>query len=140
MIQVYCSDIVFVDARDRRGIGVGAEMMWAKLNSKPLLTWAPKDTHYNKNQATVLGVPVANYVHPFVECLSDKVVETLEEGAKWIKEALQDTYKVKGFSDIHDAMNYYKSAQLDDDIPMQELLKINPILRERIADVDLIPF
>lgn len=30
MLQVFCSNIVFVDARSRRGLGVGAEMMWAK--------------------------------------------------------------------------------------------------------------
>src|SRR5690242_19798693 len=35
MLQVYCSNIVFVDARHKRGLGVGAEMMWAKLNSIP---------------------------------------------------------------------------------------------------------
>src|SRR5579872_2699636 len=40
MLQVYCSDVVFVDARDRRGIGVGAEMMWAKMNQIPVLTLA----------------------------------------------------------------------------------------------------
>ena len=37
MTQVYCSDLVFVDARERRGLGVGAEMMWAKMNRIPLL-------------------------------------------------------------------------------------------------------
>lgn len=42
MLQVFSSNIVFVDARDRRGLGVGAEMMWAKVNAIPVVTWAPK--------------------------------------------------------------------------------------------------
>jgi hypothetical protein len=58
MLQVFCADIVFVDARDRRGLGVGAEMMWAKFNKIPVLIWAPKDTHYHKTETTLLGQSV----------------------------------------------------------------------------------
>src|SRR5690348_7658831 len=36
MVQVFSSNIVFVDARARRGLGVGAEMMWAKVNKIPV--------------------------------------------------------------------------------------------------------
>lgn len=90
MLQVFCSDIVFVDARNRRGLGVGAEMMWAKLNKIPLVVWAPKNTHYHLSHASILDVPVTDYVHPFVESLSDKVVETLEEGADWIRTVKSD--------------------------------------------------
>jgi hypothetical protein len=38
MTQVFSSNFVFVDARDRRGLGVGAEMMWAKLHKIPVIT------------------------------------------------------------------------------------------------------
>lgn len=38
ILQVFSSHIVFVDARDRRGLGVGAEMMWAKMNKIPVVT------------------------------------------------------------------------------------------------------
>ncbi len=69
MLQVFCSDIVLVDARDRRGLGVGAEMMWAKFHAIPVIIWAPKGTHYHKNEATILGLPVSKYIHPFVESL-----------------------------------------------------------------------
>ena len=30
MLSVFCSDAVMVDGRGRRGLGVGAEMMWAR--------------------------------------------------------------------------------------------------------------
>src|SRR5882672_8272072 len=44
MLQVFSSNVVFVDARDRRGLGVGAEMMFAKLNRIPVITWAPTNS------------------------------------------------------------------------------------------------
>src|SRR5262245_8128181 len=43
MTQVFCSDIVFVDVRDRRGLGVGAEMMWAKFHKIPVIALSPKN-------------------------------------------------------------------------------------------------
>ncbi len=106
MLQIYSSDLVFVDARDRRGLGVGAEMMWAKHNRIPVLTLSPKDSHYNKTSTMLLGVPVQNWVHPFVESLSDGIVSDLQEGARWIKEKLFDpAHPKKGMEFVHGAMS-----------------------------------
>lgn len=134
MLQVFCSDIVFVDARDRRGLGVGAEMMWAKFHKIPLVVWAPKNSHYHKNHATILGVPVSNFVHPFVESLSDKLVETVEEGAHWIKALLLESLKIeiKGIKHIEAAMDHYKASQLANDKPMQDLLHACGELQQRV--------
>lgn len=124
MLQVFSSNVVFVDARDRRGLGVGAEMMWAKLNRIPLIVWAPRNTHYRKDRTTVLGVAVNNFVHPFVESLSDKIVETLEEGARWIQSVKENpNMEIKGIEFIEKTMEHYKATQFANDIPMQELLK-----------------
>jgi len=134
MLQVFSSDLIFVDARDRRGLGVGAEMMWAKLNSLPVLTWSPENTHYNKKKATLLGVAVEHYVHPFVASLSDKIVSTLEEAAEWLKGF---PYKeVKGREHIEKAMEYYKLTQLQHDTPMLELLRNNEGLKDRFIVAD----
>lgn len=133
MLQVFSSTIVFVDARDRRGLGVGAEMMWAKINKIPVVTWAPKNSHYNKDQTTVLGVLVANFVHPFVESLSDKVVGTLAEGAEWIDLALTNPgLEIKGVEYIGSAMQHYKDSQLAHDRPMKELLTASEELKQRM--------
>jgi hypothetical protein len=133
MLQVYCSNIVFVDARHKRGLGVGAEMMWAKLNSIPVVTLAPKNTHYNKSETSLLGVPVSNWIHPFVESLSDKVVENLAEGAQWIIQALSNSAtRIKSIEYLHEAMQYYHDHQLTFDIPMQESLISNIDLSIRV--------
>lgn len=137
MLQVYCSNIVFVDARHKRGLGVGAEMMWAKLNSIPVVTLAPKNTHYNKEETSLLGVPVYNWIHPFVESLSDKVVENLSEGAQWITECLSNSaIAIKSIEYLHEAMRYYHNHQLTYDIPMQELLISNIDLSMRVKAVN----
>ncbi len=132
MLQVFCADFLFVDARDKRGIGVGAEMMWAKFHRIPVVAWAPIDTHYHKKSATVLGVPVLNFVHPFVEGLCDKVVETPAEGAKWMQLFLKDpSIEIKDVDAIRSMMQHYKAKQLENDGPMRELLAASEKLQKR---------
>lgn len=136
MLQVFSSDIVFVDARNRRGLGVGAEMMWAKLNRIPVITLAPKDSHYNKSKTSLLDVEVENWIHPFVESLSDAIVEDLAEGAEWIQKLKsQDSIEVKGVDYIASAMRYYASNQLHNDQPMQSLREQNDDLNQRIKNI-----
>lgn len=132
MLQVSSSDIVFVDARDRRGLGVGAEMMWAKMHQVPVITWAPRESHYHKGSTTILGVPVDNFIHPFVEGLSDQVVGSLEEGVKWIQALLKGVAPIKGPKDIQSAILHYKNSQLERDAPMQKILAVEDELTQRI--------
>lgn len=136
MLQVFCSDIIFVDARERRGLGVGAEMMWAKLNQLPVITLAPKESHYHKSTTIVLGVPVKDWVHPFVELLSDRIVENLPEAALWIERFLSDpSMKIKSREYIEAAMQHYLETQLHTDFPMQELLANSQSLQERVQRI-----
>lgn len=133
MTQVFCSDIVFVDARDRRGLGVGAEMMWAKFHKIPIVTLAPKDSHYNKSKTTLLDVAVENWIHPFVESLSDAIVENLSDGAVWIRRFASDTVlQVKDVEYIQSTMQYYRDSQLPHDEPMNILIGANQKLHDRI--------
>jgi len=132
MLQVFSSNLIFVDARDRRGLGVGAEMMWAKVNKIPVVTWAPRNSHYRKDQTTLLGVPVTHFVHPFVASLSDVIVSDLVEGAQWIRGLLANPFiKIKGIEEITLAMQHYKDLQLPNDRPMHDLLKSCEELHKR---------
>lgn len=133
MLQVFTSHIVFVDARDRRGLGVGAEMMWAKMNGIPVVTWAPRNSHYCKDQAVILGSCVTGFIHPFVAALSDNIAENLVEGAQWIAEMMSNpSTPVKGVEYIRSAMQYYRDTQLDQDRPMQDLLEVSEALKRRM--------
>lgn len=133
MVQVFSSNIVLVDVRNRRGLGVGAEMMWAKINKILVVSWAPRNSHYRKDQATILDRPVQNFVHPFVEGLSDSVVTNLEEAAKWIREAMSHpSVAIKGIEDIGAAMEYYKDRQFHKDEPMKEMVRACKELEKRM--------
>ncbi len=133
LLQVFSSNLVFVDARDRRGLGVGAEMMWAKINEIPILTWAPIDSHYKKKVGHILGVPISNYVHPFVGSLSDGIVPDLKEGAKWIREVLfGGSFKAKDLSFVRSTLRYYLDTQFKNDLPMRELIAQNQMLKSRL--------
>jgi hypothetical protein len=133
MLLVFSSNVVFVDARDRRGLGVGAEMMWAKVNKIPLISWVPRNSHYHKDQTTILDIPVTNFVHPFVESLSDQIVETLSEGSQWIDFFISNpSVEVKGIQHIGLAMQHYKESQLHNDRPMKEWLSSSEELKQRI--------
>lgn len=134
IVQVYCCDVVFVDARNSRGLGVGAEMMWCKMNGTPLVVWAPMNSHYRKSYTTILDKPVKDYVHPFVASLSDKIVDTLEEGAEWIKTLMNggSEIQIKGKEQMKRAMEYYLETQLLHDKPMQQLVNSHQALSCRI--------
>ncbi len=133
MLMVYCSDFVIVDARQRRGLGVGSEMMWAKVNRIPVIAYAPSDSHYRMSRASILGVEVENWVHPFVESLSDCIATTLSEAAAWIQDYISGKLiKIKGMESMHEAMALYCSTQYACDLPMQELVESSESLKYRM--------
>lgn len=136
LFQVSSADLILVDARERRGLGVGAEMMWAKMNSIPVITLAPLNSHYYKEKTSLLGVEVEGWVHPFVEGLSDYIVETLDEAAQWFK---QTTSPCKDSSFMQDAMIHYLKTQLSSDEPMVALSKACPSLQKRIESLTKTP-
>lgn len=136
MTQVYFADVILVDARERRGLGVGAEMMWAKMNRIPVLALAPKNTHYQKQEVKLLGVRVKNWVHPFVESLSDAVIHDLTEAAIWLKQFIRAGVRIKGPEFITDAMRHYQKSQLPNDVPMKELIQKNAKLGLRIKEFE----
>jgi hypothetical protein len=128
MLQVYCSDVVFVDARTQCSLSIGAEMMWAKMNQIPVLTLTAKEAG--------LGTKLGNRMHPFVESLSDKVVESLEEGASWIKDQLAfPTAYAKDVDTIIEAMQHYQACQFDGDTLMQKIINNNESLKERFNEI-----
>lgn len=115
-------DFVIVDARERQGIGTGAEMVIAKMHKVPVIAVVPKETYYRKSRIGYYGRVIDDFIHPFVHSLSDAIVETVEEAAYWIKEYLENPKKIKDSSVIENAIKYYKEHQLHKDEPMKDNL------------------
>lgn len=133
MTQVFVSDAVIVDARERCGLGVGAEMMWAKLHQKPVIIWAPQGSHYIKEKAKILDQQEVNrWVHPFVECLGDLIIDDFSEILPWLQTL--DKSSIKGVPSIHQAMKYYQQTQFEDDLPMKDLFDKNAQLSQRLEN------
>lgn len=84
---VSISDVMLVDARRAKGIGIGAEMMFAAQCGIPVITWAPWETHYRRSSVSdVFGEDLTNWIHPFVFGLSDHVVDELERAIDIIRD------------------------------------------------------
>ncbi len=106
--------------------------MWAKVNGIPVITWAPRVSHYVRSHANLLGVDIADWVHPFVYSLSDAIVDSPEDGARWIRdELLTGKVIIKDRHIILNAMEYYRTTQFPNDIPMQEMFARHPGLATR---------
>lgn len=121
--QVSVADFVVVDLRQKRGIGVGIEMLSAKYYKKPLIAVAPRNDHYRKDYLEYLGGNVTDYVHAHLASVADAIVDDFPKAGEWIKEFLKNPKPVKGISILEDAIGQYKETQFKADLPMQEALK-----------------
>lgn len=77
------SQAVVVDARTKKGLGVGAEMVIAKQAGIPVLTLCPAGSEYRGTIADSGGAH-REWVHPFVSELSTQVFDDLESLIDWI--------------------------------------------------------
>ncbi|MDH6523102.1 hypothetical protein M2163_000392 [Streptomyces sp. SAI-135] len=75
MYQVMVADAVIVDARERRGLGVGVEMAAAAIMGTPIIVVAPRNSKYRSDELHYRGVVVKDYVHPHVASLATSVVD-----------------------------------------------------------------
>jgi|ERR1700728_2494257 len=120
--QVQVADLCVVDARQRRGIGVGIEMLSAKQFGKAIVSIAPPNSHYRREQLSYLGGHVEDYVHAHLFGLSDAIVDDFAQAGAWITSYLRGDVSIKGGSVVSDAIEAYRSRQLNRDRPMQQIL------------------
>ena len=82
---VSVSNVVVADLRRSKGIGVGAELMYANLHGIPVIGWLPSNSEYKKDLIkNINGEDLIDWVHPFAYGLCDKRFETLNEIGKEI--------------------------------------------------------
>lgn len=80
------SDVVVVDARTKKGIGIGAEMVIAKQKGIPVFTLCPLGSQYHGKEEK--GEEVIEWFHPFIAEFSDKIFETLDDLISEVKKSI----------------------------------------------------
>lgn len=120
--QVSVADVCAVDVRQRRGIGVGIEMLSAKYLGKAIVSIAPPESHYRRSSLSYLGGHVEDYVHAHLFGLSDAIVDDFTAAGKWISSYIAGNENIKGPSTVSDAIAAYRARQLHRDSPMAEIL------------------
>lgn len=122
LMAVKVSDFIVVDARQKRGIGVGQEMLFAKMHKIPVISVAPRNSHYIK-KAEYLGKEVSNYIHPFLYATSDAIVDDFEKAAEWIRDFLESPKEIKDISVTEKAIEEYMKKYMTDDDPVSRVIK-----------------
>ncbi|HZR67439.1 MAG TPA: hypothetical protein VFB01_00155 [Burkholderiales bacterium] len=75
--EIASSDVLIVEATDRLGLGVGAEMMFAKQRQISVYVICPGDSYYKRPLSRPDGN--AEWLHPFIYGLSTKVFGSVDE-------------------------------------------------------------
>jgi hypothetical protein len=73
-------DVMIVDARTRKGIGVGAEMMFAREQSIPVVTLCPEGSSYRDGDV----------FHAFISGLSTVICDSIEEVGAAVRALVAD--------------------------------------------------
>ena len=125
MFQVMTATAVVVDARERRGIGIGVEMAAAASLGTPIIVVAPPNTQYRQDSLRYRGAMVSDYVHPHVACLATSIVDDFIEAGKLVSK-LSANYGVRfpRAEWLRSAIDEYRKNVLPGDPPMLSALAI----------------
>jgi hypothetical protein len=125
MYQVMVATAVIVDARERRGIGIGVEMTAAALLGTPIIVVAPPNSKYRADELEYRGVLVHDYVHPHVAALATAVADDfLSAGELLPRLASQKAPEAHHMPDwLDEAITEYRQNVLPGDPPMLEALE-----------------
>jgi hypothetical protein len=115
MYQIQASDVVVVDARQRRGIGIGGELVAAVTLGKPVIVVAPRNSHYRIDRVEYQGAVIENYIHPYLSALAESVVETFEAAGQWIKDHVENPIPARDKNVLAHAIAVYADQLLPND-------------------------
>lgn len=137
LLQVYLSDIVFVDARSKKGIGIGAEMMFAKTYGIPVLSIVPEESYYRRTNFEYLGQQIDNWTHPFISGLSDFICSSVNEAAEYVLYNYPFKKGIKNNNHFLECISNYLDSQLHNDREMLELISQDQGLKNKITKIKI---
>lgn len=119
-LQVISSHFIVADLREKRGLGVGAEMMLAKERGIPIISVCPLGSHYRRSIVFHTGVKNEEWTHPFVTPLSDAIVENFSEAGEWIKNYIANPTKIKAGEIVEESIKGYLDNLLEKDLDFKK--------------------
>lgn len=123
MYQVMRASAIVVDARERRGIGIGVEMAAAAAIGTPIIVVAQRNSQYRQDTLEYRGAVISDYVHPHVDFLASALVETFREAGEFLSTLPQDVRRRESVPPwLESAIHEYESNVLPNDPPMLEAL------------------
>jgi hypothetical protein len=122
MYQVKVATAVIVDARERRGLGIGVEMAAAVTFGTPVIVVAPRNSKYRSDALQYRGVTVNDYVHPHVASLATRVVDDFLTAGEVLAGLPGRHANSNGSQWLESAVREYCSNVLPHDRPMQTAL------------------
>lgn len=72
-------DLIIVNAETKLGVGTAQEMIVAKHFKKCVVSVIPENSHYCRKNLNMYGNIIEKWIHPFMNIMSDVVVESLGE-------------------------------------------------------------
>lgn len=138
ILMVLISDAIIVDARNKRGIGVGAEIDRAETQNIPIIAIVPPETTYHKKNATILGQSIDEWKHPFIFSYADHVAQDFEKAGAWIASNLSSkNYLLTApiSSRMLNAMQHYIKTQLHQDLPMKKIYETDQTIHARVNEI-----
>ncbi len=122
MYQVMTASAVVVDARERRGLGIGVEMAAAATLRTPVIVVAPRNSKYRQDRLEYRGARVDDYVHPHVAALALVVVEDFTSAGEALRRLPSTSPEPSPPPWLRSSIEEYRRHVLADDQPMLDAL------------------
>lgn len=108
LYMIGISNIVVVDARMEKGVGVGAELMYARQCGIPVIAVCPPESNYRRTLLRdVCGEDLRNWVHPFIYNLSSIIVDDFDSAGNAIEAFASGQLVLPAAACPDDAISHY---------------------------------
>lgn len=124
IVHIRNADAMVIDARERRGVGVGVEMAIASHFGIPIVAVVPANSHYARDTLSLRGGLAQDYIHPHFAVLCDALVSDFREAGASVARLLDLGAAGGGVMDqkLDIAVERYNNSLLSSDLPTQRLL------------------
>lgn len=124
MYQIMIASAIVVDARERRGIGIGVEMAAAAAMGTPIIVVAPRNSKYRTDVLEYRGVAIKDYIHPHVHSLAFAVVDSFAKSGKVLQTIEPTASRRRSVPAwLEPAISEYETNVLFQDAPMVEAMR-----------------